>query len=216
VAASKISTGQRFGRLTASLQVVNPSRYRIWRCTCDCGGSKDIRESSLVAGYTKSCGCLIREFNRATKTTHGMQHTAEYRVWRSMIARCTNRRSPLWKRYGARGVSVCEQWKSFENFYADMGPRPTSKHSIDRFPLRTGNYEPGNTRWATPEEQQGNRSISVRIAHDGETHHLSEWARRFGLSEWARRFGLRVDTLARRYARGDRPPRLFRPARSYT
>lgn len=88
--------------------------------------------------------------------SHGMTKTPEYRAWASMRQRCANPKSARYDNYGGRGISVCDRWQSFEAFFADMGPRPTSEHSIDRID-NDGNYEPGNCHWATRSEQQQNK-----------------------------------------------------------
>lgn len=106
----------------------------------------------------------------------------EYRAWSDMIARCTSPNNRLWSRYGGRGIRVCQRWlESFDAFQADMGSRPGPKFSIDR-KNNDGNYEPGNCRWATPEQQAGNRSISTIIEWNGESLHLQEWERRTGIN----------------------------------
>lgn len=107
----------------------------------------------------------------------------EYRVWAGMKVRCANPKSQDWHRYGGRGIAVCDRWRdSFENFYADMGPRPSSKHSIDRIDS-DGNYEPANCRWATSKEQANNwKTRNRRITHNGETLSIPEWAERLGIT----------------------------------
>lgn len=91
----------------------------------------------------------------------GSGKSPEYRCWRWVMARCYNRKSRNYPRYGARGIRVCPEWRrDFLAFFAHVGPRPSPQHSLDRFPDNDGNYEPGNVRWATAEEQARNRSTS--------------------------------------------------------
>lgn len=105
--------------------------------------------------------------------------SAERHAWESMIQRCTNEKHPGYKNYGDRGIKVCDRWMSFSNFLEDMGPRPEGM-SLERKEVN-GNYEPGNCKWATFEEQQNNRTNNVRLTYKGETKTLSQWAREQGL-----------------------------------
>lgn len=126
--------------------------------------------------------------------THGKTNTPEYRTWCVMKSRCLNPKFPKYSAYGARGIAICERWRnSFANFLADMGPRPSPQHTIDRFPDQNGSYEPGNCRWATPTQQARNRSITVTVEYHGRTVTLAE------LSEMV---GIKYDTLHGRIARG--------------
>ncbi len=114
---------------------------------------------------------------------HGLQHTLEYNSWRAMKARCYQPKFHAYHRYGGRGITVCDRWlRSFGAFLTDVGPRPSQSHSLDRFPNKDGNYEPGNVRWATPEEQQRNRGDNFCVTFRGETKSISEWADRLGFS----------------------------------
>lgn len=113
---------------------------------------------------------------------HGMTRTAEYQAWVSMRSRCYRKSYHLYRRYGGRGIVVCEQWlNSFEDFYADMGNRPSSRHSLDRI-NNDGNYEPGNCRWATTLEQGRNKSLCRVIEWNGRRQTLTEWAMDLGIS----------------------------------
>lgn len=134
--------------------------------------------TDLKKGHTSSCGCLRRE----TLRTHGLSRSVpEYCVWECMIARCRNPSRSWFHLYGGRGISVCERWLNFENFLADMGPRPTPDHSLDRV-NNDGNYEPGNCRWATRIEQANNTRINKRVEFEGQTKSVAEWSRLYGLS----------------------------------
>ncbi len=106
----------------------------------------------------------------------------EYGSWCHMKERCSNPKCLDYPAYGGAGISVCDRWRSsFRAFLGDMGSRPSDKHSLDRYPNRNGNYEPGNVRWATPKEQSRNRTWGRHIDFDGRTYRLSELAEAFGL-----------------------------------
>lgn len=151
-------TGQRFGRLVVLKD--DPDRRYYCLCRCDCGTVKSVRAGSLREGSIVSCGCRMRETGRENgrvMTTHGKTHTPEYRAWLQMRNRCYRPNHTGYKYWGGRGIVVCTRWKdSFEAFFADMGLKPSPKHSLDRI-NNDGNYEPNNCRWATPAEQVANR-----------------------------------------------------------
>src|ERR1035437_3400711 len=93
----------------------------------------------------------------------------EYQSWANMKDRCLNPNSTAFYCYGGRGIKICERWVIFENFLADMGPRPSLKYSLDRHPNNDGDYEPENCRWATINEQLANRSNSLKIKINGQS-----------------------------------------------
>lgn len=176
-------TGKRFGRLL----VLNISAtlyegvQRGWDCVCDCGTQITTRGSLLRKGKTLSCGCLQKELTSDRSSTHGMSKTKIYAVWRGMINRCCNPRQGSFKRYGALGVSVSPRWMKFENFLSDMGDRPSDDHSIDRFPDKGGNYEPGNCRWATLKQQANNTKSNHVIECDGRSMTVAQWSDELGI-----------------------------------
>jgi hypothetical protein len=106
---------------------------------------------------------------------HGKE-SREYRTWRHIRSRCRNKNNPAYKDYGGRGISVCDRWNSFANFLADMGPKPSPKHQIERID-NDGDYEPSNCRWATPIEQSNNRRTNHFITIRGRTLSIADWAR---------------------------------------
>lgn len=158
-------TGRVFERLTVVKRAANWTRRSpYWVCRCRCGTETTVTRSNLVSGATRSCGCLhndqLAAIGRSNKT-HGFTKSSTYVTWTAMKRRCFDVQHKDYSNYGARGITVCARWKnSFEAFLADMGARPRGT-SIDRFPNRNGNYEPGNCRWATPSEQTVNRRVTV-------------------------------------------------------
>jgi hypothetical protein len=152
--------GQHFGRLTVVRRDGQDNGGQaVWLCKCDCGNEKSIRGYDLRSGAVKSCGCLLRESKAPTTFIHGHlrdgKQSREYRSWMAMMRRCFNPNFVHYSRYGGLGITVCERWRDFRNFLADMGQRPEGK-SLDRI-NSDGNYEPGNCRWATALEQRHNR-----------------------------------------------------------
>jgi hypothetical protein len=148
-------TGHRSGRLVVLSQAAkSKGRNLRWLCLCDCGKELVCLGHNMRNGTTTSCGCYRLETTAEIRakylTKHGKRHTAEYYVWRGAKSRCFNPKDKAYKNYGGRGITMCAEWRnSFKAFFLSMGPRPSGKHSIDRFPNNDGNYEPGNVRWAT-------------------------------------------------------------------
>jgi len=112
---------------------------------------------------------------------HGQSYTGTYRSWRSMNNRCTNISDAHYPLWGGRGIKVCDRWKDFKNFYADMGDRPEGL-TLNRI-NNDGDYEPSNCHWATQKEQQRNRRDNVWLTFNGETLNLTDWADRIGISK---------------------------------
>lgn len=171
-----IQPGDRFGRLT----IIALDRPRYWQCRCDCGGIKVIYGASLKAGLTRSCGCLKREISVKRLTTHGMSRSPEFLAWETMLKRCDNPNSPAFKYYGGRGITIDPSWRKFDQFFRDMGFRPSSKHSIDRV-NNNGSYCKANCRWATRIEQANNRRNNHLVKLDGQVMTLTQAADRYSI-----------------------------------
>ncbi len=149
--------GQRFGRLVVREYIgIGPSRAKRYLCDCDCGSTAETSGAKLRYGHTKSCGCLSVDQASKLNVTHGLSSIPEYDVWAGMIQRTTNPNHTRFKNYGGRGIRVCDWWRSFENFLADMGVRPMGKFSIERID-NDGDYEPTNCTWADYMEQSRNK-----------------------------------------------------------
>lgn len=177
-------TNERHGRLVILrfAGVIKPNAR--WNCVCDCGNPAwGILGYHLTRDATLSCGCIQKEFVGGLRRTHGKSQTPEYRVYLWMLERCYRPTATGYKDYGARGITVCDRWidnNGFLNFLADMGEKPTPKHSIERIDTN-GNYCPENCKWATRKEQARNTRRTVRITYDGRTQSLADWADEYGL-----------------------------------
>jgi hypothetical protein len=186
--------GRRFGRLIVLSIAPKTTRMLKWNVRCDCGSERVVYGCHLKAGNTVSCGC--KAASQKTRLRHGhwsgRRPTPEHATWAAMIQRCTNPKAPHYERYGGRGIAVCERWLVFENFFADMGKRPSPKHSIDRKD-NDGNYEPDNCRWATKLEQMRNTSVTRYLTHNGQTRPIGDWADEVGIA---------VRAIAKRLRRG--------------
>lgn len=197
-------TGQRFGRLvvvsraedkeTKKKEIKQHSKF--WVCQCDCGNTIIVSTIHLKDGHTKSCGCWHDENSKTVGRTHGMAHTRLHGVWNSMLRRCYNPKNLKYKNYGARGITVCEEWKQFINFYKWAMATGYDKNAeygectIDRIDVN-GNYCPENCRWTTNYEQMRNMTNNHWITYQGETHILADWVKILG--EKGKTFKNRID-----------------------
>ena len=177
-------TGTKWSKLTAiSFSHRGFRGNQHWKFKCDCGAQKVLALAEVKRGKTKSCGCLNREKarERCLKSgKHYLSKAPEYRIWSAVKKRCSNPKDSHFKYYGERGITVCDRWiNSFENFYADMGKRPSQKHSIDRIDNNKG-YSPDNCRWATAKEQSLNRR-QCKLILNGERISAREMAKKTGI-----------------------------------
>lgn len=178
--------GRKVGRLTV-LRLAGKRQRKdrpafgfFWECSCECGATSIVEGDHLRRRRpTQSCGCLISEGMRQRQTKHGLIKSAEYGVWSGMLSRCRSPNNQAWHHYGGRGIKVCERWLEFVNFLADMGPRPTPLHTIERRD-NNGHYEPSNCYWATVKQQARNRRTNVNLTLNGVTMCALDWDEHLG------------------------------------
>lgn len=172
-------TGRVFGRHTVIERVGNSATNRArWLCQCECGTQLVVGGKELRRGSTQSCGCLSKERRRTNRVTHGKARTPEYNIWTGMLKRCRNPNDASFGNYGGRGIRVCERWNSFENFIADMGPRPPGL-TLERRD-NAGDYSPENCCWAAYTVQARNRRNNRMLTANGETKCMAEWTDSLG------------------------------------
>jgi hypothetical protein len=172
----KITPGEVYNRWTVLEEAPrNIHNYRCWWCRCVCGTVRSVVGRTLVDGSSKSCGCL-----QQNACDHRTDHPL-YTLWHSMIQRCTCPTDDNFPRYGGRGITVCERWCDFALFLADMGPRPSSKHTLERLDNNRG-YEPGNVVWATYAQQLRNTRRNRWLTFNGETKCVTDWASQYRLA----------------------------------
>ncbi len=175
-------TGRKIGLLTVLERMDDNHRGQMqWRCKCDCGTpEKIIYDKHLRNAATKSCGCLHRVMLIKRNATHGKAKVPEYKPWAGMKDRCLNPKNPRFHNYGGRGITLCPEWADINTFIADMGPRPSLGHSIERRDNQKG-YSPDNCYWATREQQQNNRRKNKYITFQGLTMTIAQWARHLSI-----------------------------------
>lgn len=182
--SAEVPIGSKFGMWTVVGNRIIHKKKSVYPCRCACGAERNIYACHLGRGMSQSCGCIVAKKTADRNRTHGMSHTPEYGIWRSMIDRCHYLSCQAYDRYGGRGIFVCDEWRhSFENFIAHMGKRPSDKHSIDRMDNNKG-YAPGNCRWATDIEQARNKrsekSTESGVAGVNRTN-SGKWIARIGI-----------------------------------
>lgn len=188
--------GARFGRWVVVSRAPNKGMRTAWFCKCDCGTETSVFTSHLVSGRSVSCGCYKSEVTSQALKTHGLTDSDEHRIWCLMKSRCNNTANPSYPDYGGRGITVCDKWNDFVNFYSDMGPRPSKQHSIGRIENDKG-YSPDNCRWETPKQQANNTRRNKYYTIEGTRRTLSEICEANGLNygtvKWRLRNGWTVE-----------------------
>lgn len=164
-------TNRQFVLLTVIGYVgIQKGRGCLWLCKCQCGNMEVILGRRLMTGRGRSC----REcYQRPSTAIHGAVDTVEYEAYSHAKRRCNIPKDPGYKNYGGRGIEF--RFESFPQFLAEIGPRPTPKHSLDRKD-NDGHYEIGNVRWATKKEQERNRTTNRFLTINGIRLCIAEWA----------------------------------------
>lgn len=165
--------GQKFGKLTVRSWAGN-SR---WVCECDCGGTALVITANLKRKNTSSCGCIKRTVASKRATKHGLYNTRAYKTWQSVKRRCFEVQNAAYKDYGAKGITMWDEWLDPVQFCQDVGQPPSDNHTLDRIDNAKG-YFPGNVRWATPLEQGNNKTNNRIVFWRGERYTLSQLARK--------------------------------------
>lgn len=178
-------TGQKFGKLTVLERVWRKGATH-WRCRCDCGNEAVVVNSHLVNGYTKSCGCLRKEFCKSDKINRtyidGRINDRLYHIYYNMLDRCNNPNSTNYKNYGERGITVCKEWEESYESFRDWSHKNGYKKdlTIDRIDVN-GNYEPSNCRWTTIKEQQNNKRDTVYHEINGKRYTFGDLAEKYNI-----------------------------------
>jgi len=182
-------TGMKFGRLTV-IGFSHMKNGSYWHCVCECGEKRIVQGVNLRIGKTKSCGCSLKDRQKLAaigakiaNTKHGESKSRLYDIRIGMIQRCCNSNNPEYKYYGGRGITICNEWiesyEAFRKWALENGY--TDNLSIDRIDSN-GNYEPSNCRWADTKTQSMNKRNTRNVTINGETKHLKEWAKIYGIA----------------------------------
>lgn len=183
--------GKKFGRLTVvdyAEDNVSASGYHtvMWKCVCECGKFVVVRGKCLTSGVTKSCGCFQKSSMSSRVSKHHKSGTRLYAIWNSMRQRCNNPRNRAYHNYGGRGITICHEWDSFEEFqrwayftgYDEAAER--GKCTLDRVDVN-GMYSPDNCRWSDMREQSNNKRNTIYIEYQAQEKPISQWADETGL-----------------------------------
>lgn len=178
-------TGQQFGRLFVIERVgnyISPQgvKQAQWRCKCKCGNETNVTTAKLRSGHTQSCGCKVVETIAQMNKTYGMSNSRLHYAWGNMKSRCYNPNNRFFKRYGGRGITVCEEWRDSFTAFVDWAMENGYRDNltIDRIDNNKG-YSPNNCRWVTAKVQANNRSTSKVYVIDGTAKSISEWCERY-------------------------------------
>ena len=182
-ACQKDYTGEKYGKLSVIRRISEKGKSVKYECVCDCGNHVIVLGSNLVAGATRSCGCIRKEKTKKLKLSHGKWGTRIYKCWRNMLDRCENEKNKEYKNYGGREIQVCSEWHDFSKFY-EWAVANGYKNSltIERMDVNKG-YSPENCIWADLYTQARNRTDNRKISFKGKTQIITDWAKEAGIAE---------------------------------
>lgn len=170
--------GKRFGRLVVIKRLGFINRQTYYECKCDCGNIVKVTSSNLTKGNSTSCGCYAKELASQRQSIHKMSNTRLYKIWEGIKQRCYNSHTKQFKYYGAKGISLCDEWFSFENFKNwSLRNGYQDNLSIDRIDFN-GNYCPNNCRWTNKAIQANNTKTNIFITYKGQTETIANWSRK--------------------------------------
>lgn len=177
---------EKIGNLIFVNRVESDNKRRpVANFRCECGKEFVSRIDTVKTLRTKSCGCMKLKFMSENLSRHGHvkngKKSPEYGSWQAMHARCKNPKHQNYERYQQLGITVCEEWSTFDKFIADMGLKPSPEHTIDRIENTKGYYKE-NCRWATRNEQQRNRRDTTFVTYKGKTKSIADWAEELGFT----------------------------------
>jgi len=172
-------TGRRYGKLVTLGPVDKTLAGQvIWLCRCDCGNQNAIRATDLIEGRYESCE-VCRNLEKSLRCGGQREHPL-YATWRGMWRRCTDKSNNSYKNYGARGITVCDEWRDFERFIHDMGAKPDG-YTLDRIDNNAG-YSRENCKWSTWKSQHRNRRNNRMVEHEGRMFCVAELAEKLNVS----------------------------------
>lgn len=204
----------KFGRLTVIKETKKPSHLKrietYWICRCECGEEIISGRNRLITNHTTSCGCLQKEKAGNVNRTHGMSNSRFFKTYNNMINRCIKENNPYYEYYGGRGIKVCDEWLTFENFMKDMyqsylkfeEKNGEGTATLDRIDV-DGNYEPNNCKWSTMKEQSRNKRNNIEIEINGTTYKT--------ISDVSEKYGIHEETIRSRYHSGKKNEELIKP-----
>ncbi len=181
----KIEARPKFGKLqlVGNYKKIETGKspYYLVTCICDCGKTKDIRWSNILAGKSESCGCMTIKNSIRAHTRSGMSSTPIYNIWHHLKDRCNRKKNPKYKNYGGRGITYDPRWNKFEAFYEDMGSSYQKGLTIDRID-NDGNYCKENCKWSTNSEQAQNKTTTLQFYVGKTLVSMSKFCRLYNLT----------------------------------